>query len=55
MNGGGQTCHEAVYMEEGHDHQGLVLWPQLIGGHDVGKTGGQVALVQRHSLHRPKG
>ena len=48
------TCHEPVYMEKGHDYQGLVLWAELIGGDDVGETGGQVALAQWHSLHRPK-
>lgn len=45
------TCHEAVHVEEGHDHQGPVLRPQLIGGNDVGKTGRQVALAQWHTLH----
>lgn len=48
------TCHEAMHMEEGHDHQGPVLWPQLIRGNDVGKAGRQVALAQWHTLHKPK-
>lgn len=48
------TCHETMYMEKGHDYQRFVLWPKLISGNDVGETGGQVALVQWHSLHRPK-
>jgi len=47
---GSLTCHEAVHMEEGHDHKGLVLWSQLIGGNDVGQAGCQVALVQWHTL-----
>ena len=44
------TCHEAVHMEKGHDHKGLVFWGQLIGGNDVGQAGGQVALIQWHTL-----
>ena len=44
------TCHEAVHVEQGHDHQGLVLGRQLIGGNDVAQAGCQVALVQRHTL-----
>ncbi len=50
MEEGSLTCHEAMHMEEGHDHKGLVLWSQLIGGNDIGQAGCQVALVQRHTL-----
>lgn len=39
-----------MHMEERHDHKGLVLWGQLIGGNDVGQTGRQVALIQWHTL-----
>ena len=49
------TCHETMYMEKGHDYQGLVLRTKLIGGNDVGKAGRQVALVQWHTLPRPRG
>jgi len=48
--GANLTCHETVHMEEGHDHKGLVLWGQLVGGHDVGQAGRQVALIQWHTL-----
>ena len=44
------TCHEAVDVEQGHDHQRLVLGSQLICGNDVGQTGSQIPLVQGHTL-----
>ena len=55
MEEGGLTCHEAVHMEEGHDHQGLVLWGQLIGGNDIGQAGRQIALIQRYTLQATVG
>lgn len=50
MTARGLTCHEAMHMEQRHDHQGLVLSRELVRGNDVGQTGRQVALVQWDTL-----